>query len=35
MSTKAWYPISETGKGKSGFAKSRSIIEAIQKVVDE
>jgi len=28
MSTKAFYPISEIGKGKPGFAKTRSIIEA-------
>ena len=28
MSTKAYYPISEIGKGKPGFAKTRSIIEA-------
>ena len=28
MSTKAFYPINEIGKGKPGFAKTRSIIEA-------
>ncbi|MDR2043554.1 MAG: phosphoenolpyruvate carboxykinase (ATP) [Clostridium sp.] len=28
MSTKAYYPISEIGAGKPGFAKTRSIIEA-------
>ena len=28
MSTKAYYPISEIGKGKPGFSKTRSIIEA-------
>ena len=28
MSTKAYYPISEIGKGKPGFARTRSIIEA-------
>lgn len=28
MSTKANYPISEIGKGKPGFSKTRSIIEA-------
>ncbi|MDL2302426.1 phosphoenolpyruvate carboxykinase (ATP) [Lachnospiraceae bacterium OttesenSCG-928-D06] len=28
MSTKAYYPISEIGKGKPGFGKTRSIIEA-------
>ena len=28
MSTKAYYPINEIGKGKPGFAKTRSIIEA-------
>lgn len=28
MSTKAMYPISEIGKGKVGFSKTRSIIEA-------
>ena len=28
MSTKAYYPISEIGKGKVGFSKTRSIIEA-------
>ncbi|CUX42719.1 phosphoenolpyruvate carboxykinase (ATP) [Clostridium sp. C105KSO13] len=28
MSTKAFYPISEIGKGKPGFSKTRSIIEA-------
>lgn len=28
MSTKAYYPVSEIGKGKPGFAKTRSIIEA-------
>ena len=28
MSTKAFYPTSEIGKGKPGFAKTRSIIEA-------
>ncbi len=28
MSTKAFYPISEIGAGKPGFAKTRSIIEA-------
>jgi len=28
MSTKAYYPISEIGKGKPGFATTRSIIEA-------
>ncbi|MEG1293865.1 MAG: phosphoenolpyruvate carboxykinase (ATP) [Clostridium sp.] len=28
MSTRAYYPISEIGKGKPGFAKTRSIIEA-------
>ena len=28
MATKAYYPISEIGKGKPGFAKTRSIIEA-------
>ena len=28
MSTKANYPISEIGKGKVGFSKTRSIIEA-------
>ena len=28
MSTKAFYPIDEIGKGKPGFAKTRSIIEA-------
>ncbi len=28
MSTKAYFPISEIGKGKPGFAKTRSIIEA-------
>ncbi len=28
MSTKAYYPISEIGKGNPGFAKTRSIIEA-------
>ncbi|MBA4698704.1 MAG: phosphoenolpyruvate carboxykinase (ATP) [Ruminococcus sp.] len=27
MSTKAYYPISEIGKGKPGFSKTRSIIE--------
>lgn len=27
MSTKAYYPISEIGKGKVGFSKTRSIIE--------
>ena len=27
MSTKAYYPISEIGKGKEGFSKTRSIIE--------
>ena len=29
MSTKAYYPLSEIGKGKPGFAKTRSIIEAV------
>ena len=28
MSTKAYYPLSEIGKGKPGFSKTRSIIEA-------
>lgn len=28
MSTKAYYPISEIGAGKTGFSKTRSIIEA-------
>lgn len=28
MATKAYYPISEIGKGKPGFSKTRSIIEA-------
>lgn len=28
MSTKAFYPINEIGKGKPGFSKTRSIIEA-------
>ena len=28
MSTKAYYPIDEIGKGKVGFSKTRSIIEA-------
>ena len=28
MSTKAYYPISEIGKGKTGFSKTRAIIEA-------
>ena len=28
MATKAYYPISEIGKGKTGFSKTRSIIEA-------
>ncbi|MEY8336832.1 phosphoenolpyruvate carboxykinase (ATP) [Lachnospiraceae bacterium 62-35] len=28
MATKAYYPLSEIGKGKPGFAKTRSIIEA-------
>ena len=28
MSTRAYYPVSEIGKGKPGFAKTRSIIEA-------
>lgn len=28
MSTKAYYPINEIGKGKPGFSKTRSIIEA-------
>lgn len=28
MATKAFYPINEIGKGKPGFAKTRSIIEA-------
>ncbi len=28
MSTKAYYPINEIGKGKVGFSKTRSIIEA-------
>ena len=28
MATKANYPISEIGKGKVGFSKTRSIIEA-------
>ncbi|MCI9007762.1 MAG: phosphoenolpyruvate carboxykinase (ATP) [Lachnospiraceae bacterium] len=28
MSTKAFYPLSEIGKGKPGFSKTRSIIEA-------
>ncbi len=28
MSTKAYYPMSEIGKGKVGFSKTRSIIEA-------
>ena len=28
MSTKAYYPINETGAGKTGFSKTRSIIEA-------
>lgn len=28
MSTKAYYPISEIGKGKTGFSTTRSIIEA-------
>ncbi len=28
MSTKSFYPINEIGKGKPGFAKTRSIIEA-------
>ena len=27
MSTKAYYPIDEIGKGKPGFSKTRSIIE--------
>lgn len=29
MSTKAYYPISEIGKGKAGFSKTRSIIESV------
>ena len=28
MSTKAYYPINEIGAGKTGFSKTRSIIEA-------
>lgn len=28
MATKAYYPVSEIGKGKAGFSKTRSIIEA-------
>ena len=28
MATKAYYPIEEIGKGKPGFSKTRSIIEA-------
>lgn len=28
MSTRAYYPVSEIGKGKPGFSKTRSIIEA-------
>ena len=28
MSTKAYYPLNEIGKGKPGFSKTRSIIEA-------
>ena len=28
MSTKSYYPISEIGKDKVGFSKTRSIIEA-------
>ena len=28
MATKAYYPINEIGKGKTGFSKTRSIIEA-------
>ena len=28
MSTKAYYPLSEIGAGKTGFSKTRSIIEA-------
>jgi len=28
MATKAYYPISEIGAGKTGFSKTRSIIEA-------
>ena len=28
MSTKAYYPLNEIGAGKTGFSRTRSIIEA-------
>ena len=29
MSTKAYYPLSEIGKGKPGFSKTRSIMKQL------